>query len=160
MDGRPIVRGGSSAAAVMQQKAPPKRRLDFPEPPARSCGRTPPSCEGCHPHAHNLPHHLNFTGLCCSGSPDADLSSLRAPKGVGKLDSLAGPGRDLQASGEALLRPGASGPSLGRGGIEARSLSRDPHSSRVTDSPRRLRASFWRLSQGAAVAKNVAWRLA
>jgi hypothetical protein len=55
---------------------------------------------------------------------------------------------------------GLPGPSFGRGGIEARSLSRDPLSSRVTDSPRSLRASFWRLSQGSGVGKEFAWGLA
>lgn len=86
------------------------------------------------------------------------VSFQRAPKGLCELDCLVGPGWALQASGEVLLPPGPPGPSLARGGIEARSLSREPHSSRVTDSPRSLRASFWRLSQGSGVGKEFAWR--
>jgi hypothetical protein len=86
------------------------------------------------------------------------VSFQRAPKGLCELDCLVGPGWALQASGEVLLPPGPPGPSLARGGIEARSLSREPHSSRVTDSPCSLRASFWRLSQGSGVGKEFAWR--
>ena len=86
------------------------------------------------------------------------VSFQRAPKGLCELDCLVGPGWALQASGEVLLPPGPPGPSLARGGIEARSLSREPHSSRGTDSPRSLRASFWRLSQGSGVGKEFAWR--
>lgn len=43
---------------------------------------------------------------------------------------------------------GELGVSAGLGGIEARNLTREPQSSRVTAKPRSLRASFWRLSQG------------
>ena len=43
---------------------------------------------------------------------------------------------------------GEPGGSAGLGGMDARSLIRDPASSRDTASPRSFRASFWRLSLG------------
>ena len=46
--------------------------------------------------------------------------------------------------------------SMGLGGINARHLIREPASSRVTASPRSLRASFWRLGQGAEAGKGFA----
>jgi hypothetical protein len=45
---------------------------------------------------------------------------------------------------------------MGLGVINARRLIREPASSRVTASPRSLRASFWRLGQGAEAGKGFA----
>jgi hypothetical protein len=50
----------------------------------------------------------------------------------------------------------APGGSMGLGVINARRLIREPASSRVTASPRSLRASFWRLGQGAEAGKGFA----
>ena len=62
--------------------------------------------------------------------------------------------QDAQTSWPQIL--GQLADSMGLGGINARHLIREPASSRVTASPRSLRASFWRLGQGAEAGKGFA----
>ena len=90
-----------------------------------------------------------------ASSPNRSRSSDRPKVSASATASLARAGYSRPVEILCCLH-GEPGGSAGLGGMDARSLIRDPASSRDTASPRSFRASFWRLSQGSELGNGFA----